>query len=201
MSERSLRTSHLPSKPNPQSGKPRPPRAPVQDDWRPQGRPDLEDANLPKIPAGVAPMLEWHTPDRRFKRRGALFIAVIVAAYGTFQYQGFEWVAYWESWAVMLGGAAAMYYTLGHEGRTCAGADWFRGTRGFVKTYDLVEVKIRRSIGWDVMLKDSHGGKTVTPLDVLQQNRDLWDLVYNGIRHSVANGAKVNDRARDWLEL
>lgn len=35
----------------------------------------------------------------------------------------------------------------------------------------------------------------------LQANQDLWDLVYNGIRHSVARGAETSGYARGALKL
>jgi len=37
---------------------------------------------------------------------------------------------------------------------------------------------------------------------VIQQNPELWNLVYNGIRHSVhRGGAETNRRALDRLQL
>lgn len=35
----------------------------------------------------------------------------------------------------------------------------------------------------------------------MQSNPALWDLVYNGIVHSVQRGAKTNPKALDKLKL
>ncbi len=41
----------------------------------------------------------------------------------------------------------------------------------------------------------------VLPFGLLEGNQRLWDLVYNGIRHSVAGGAEVDARTRRQLGL
>ena len=38
-------------------------------------------------------------------------------------------------------------------------------------------------------------------MDFTHSNRDLWELVYNGMRHSVATGATMNAIARRKLQL
>jgi hypothetical protein len=153
----------------------------------------------------VSPLLEWHAPAQSLKIGSAIatvvILGVFLVVYATIRTGGLEWATVWWLWAIVIGFGLLMFYVIGRDGRACAGADWFAGSRGLVRTYELVQVKIRRSISWDVLLEDRHGGKAVTPLQTLQANRDLWDLVYNGIRHSVANGAKTNQRARDWFRL
>jgi hypothetical protein len=44
--------------------------------------------------------------------------------------------------------------------------------------------------------------ENLTPaMDFTHSNRDLWELVYNGMRHSVATGATMNAIARRKLQL
>ncbi|MEU6131115.1 hypothetical protein ABZ805_18245 [Saccharopolyspora sp. NPDC047091] len=52
------------------------------------------------------------------------------------------------------------------------------------------------------MLTDGYGGSARAPLHQIQRNRALWDLVYNGIAHSVHRGpATATGRALDLLKL
>jgi len=83
-----------------------------------------------------------------------------------------------------------------------AGADWYKYGRRYVKTYELTSVKVKGTPGsWALDLRDAEGRKVWTQLWRIQQNPRLWDLVYNGIRHSVCNGAETNRRALDRLQL
>src|SRR5207249_2037980 len=83
-----------------------------------------------------------------------------------------------------------------------AGADWVRNRKEWVKTYELTEIEMHlHRAGIELFLKDGSGRSFSSRLADLQANRDLWDLVYNGIRHSLANGAKANSYARNALKL
>lgn len=35
----------------------------------------------------------------------------------------------------------------------------------------------------------------------LQHDRPIWDLFYNGVMHSLANGASIDDLAQEVLEI
>nr|WP_242687650.1 hypothetical protein [Actinopolyspora sp. BKK2] len=88
--------------------------------------------------------------------------------------------------------------------RISAGADWLRyGKNGFVSTYELTAVKITTGgASRHLVLEDKHGNSMDVQLTNLQMNRELWDLVYNGILHSVrGNGAETNKLARTFLDL
>lgn len=45
------------------------------------------------------------------------------------------------------------------------------------------------------------GWMSPLPLDLLESNPRLWDLVYNGLRHSAAAGAEVDPHTRELLRL
>ncbi|MGH3621326.1 MAG: hypothetical protein ACRDQ5_05975, partial [Sciscionella sp.] len=84
-----------------------------------------------------------------------------------------------------------------------AGADWVAYGKSFVKIYELtsVEVKIGGAAHY-LDIKDRHGSGIYAQVNDLQQNHELWDLVYNGLLHSVHAGkAETNKRAREYLRL
>lgn len=85
-----------------------------------------------------------------------------------------------------------------------AGADWLGvGKDIFIKTYELTTVKVFVDGAAHVIdMTDKYGGSVRVKTFALQQNHELWDLVYNGILHSVhVGGAETNKRARDYLLL
>jgi hypothetical protein len=73
-----------------------------------------------------------------------------------------------------------------------------------VRTYELVEVKLlkRGRTGNYLRLVDSGGRVLETGYGFVRQNRLVWDLVYNGILHSVISGqATTNMRLHVELGL
>ncbi|GAA2339774.1 hypothetical protein GCM10009854_15230 [Saccharopolyspora halophila] len=88
--------------------------------------------------------------------------------------------------------------------RLSAGADWpCLGKKSFIKTYELTEVNATTGGAVRYLeLEDARGNKLSVQLGDLQLNRELWDLVYNGILHSVyVRRAETNQMARDFLRL
>lgn len=67
-----------------------------------------------------------------------------------------------------------------------------------VDVYDLAEVSLIeiRGLGAHLRLADRRNGMLTAPCGLLEGNQVLWDLVYNGIRHSVVNGATIDDASR-----
>ena len=104
-------------------------------------------------------------------------------------WQGFEWVSYWYNWPLPPLVALLIYLTL-RKGWVAAGSRWLQHKNAWVDTYDLVDIKIGANGANQVLkLADSTGRRIQSlPLRDLQENADLWDLVYNGILHSVVNG-------------
>nr|WP_207631457.1 MULTISPECIES: hypothetical protein [unclassified Actinopolyspora] len=92
----------------------------------------------------------------------------------------------------------------GRNTRMSAGADWFRyGKKGFIRTYELTSVKVTtEGASRALRLNDAEQRTLSVQLNDIQRNRELWDLVYNGILHSVrGNGAETNKLARTFLDL
>ncbi|MCA1186898.1 MULTISPECIES: hypothetical protein [unclassified Saccharopolyspora] len=197
---------HSPArKPDPITGLPRPPRAPVLVTWRSEGRTRRAFARFPPAPPGEGPILEWcHGLDT-----GLLKAGLFVSGLGVLRYcwldWGFEWARTWWLWAIAAA-AAVPFYLRGRSEGYSAGADWFASsTRSYVKLYKLKTIAIERpgdaAEPW-LVLTDGYGGSARAPLHRIQRKRALWDLVYNGIAHSVHRGpATATGRALDLLEL
>jgi hypothetical protein len=48
-------------------------------------------------------------------------------------------------------------------------------------------------------LTDVDGHKIDAPIHIIQSDRLIWDLLYNGIRHSIAKGAELKGTARNYF--
>ncbi|HEY0805237.1 MAG TPA: hypothetical protein VGD84_09240 [Pseudonocardiaceae bacterium] len=197
----------LPPMPDPETGLPRPPHAPGRASARP-ARLDPDRAGDPALapapPPGQGPVLAWYRASRRCAVMtgfwGFVLTAFLLTLRDAFQ---FHWVHYWWAWLSLL----AIGFLVGLsqlKGTHCAaGAEWVQGRKSWVRTYELVKVKSGRSAsGVDVAMRDSAGRELSLSLATLQQDRLLWDLVYNGILHSVIAGdAETNGRIHLHLNL
>ena len=84
-----------------------------------------------------------------------------------------------------------------------AGTDWLQ-TRGgrWVDTYRLTRITVAAgNAQLHVHLDDADGRRLVLSDKVLLANPALWALVYNGIRHSHADGADLAGVGRHNLKL
>jgi len=148
-------------------------------------------------------VLEWFQTTTRDSLIAGILVAVLVAAIFTLKDWGFGWISVWWLWIFVVA-CPLIFYLYGRGERLAAGADWYKYGRRYVKTYELTSVKVQGTsagAAWDLDLEDSSGRKLTTQLGVIQQNPRLWDLVYNGILHSVRNGAETNRRAVERLQL
>lgn len=196
-------TQDLPPMPDPQTGQPRPPHAPVDGQNRePTAKQPFRARKVLAGSEGGGPTLEWHYGDRKMQRWMAVGLAVVLIAFYTIRSEGLAWVTVWYLWAyvaVIMG--LGWLLPLGHK--IAAGADWLNTRGGIVKTYELTEITVRGTAagGYNIELRDQNGGEADTSLSFLCENRDLWDLVYNGIRHSIAAGAATTALTRRKLRL
>ncbi|MDG3014622.1 hypothetical protein [Speluncibacter jeojiensis] len=116
---------------------------------------------------------------------------------------GFEWLHLWFFWLVPVLPSIGMYFSM-KKGWVAAGARWVQNREKYVEIYDLRYVEIKVS-GNNQMLRMTDGsGRKIRSLSLLdaQTNPALWDLLYNGIRHSVASGkASPSRKTRNILDL
>lgn len=64
-----------------------------------------------------------------------------------------------------------------------------------------IELRPTRTRGLVLRIAEPEGRPLDLPLGAVEANPQLWALVYNGIRHSVADGARVDERTRELLRL
>lgn len=150
-------------------------------------------------------MLEWYQQTNDTGIKAGLFASFLVVGFLCLKDWGMSWMSSWVLWMFVLV-PIPVFYLYGRAGGLSAGADWFASSRKtYVKLYELSSVTVTESVGvqpWQLELRDKYGGYAGTTLREVQQNRALWDLVYNGIAYSVLHGlATANDKALDKLQL
>ncbi|MBE9376553.1 hypothetical protein IQ251_19050 [Saccharopolyspora sp. HNM0983] len=163
---------------------------------------DPDQAQCPSPAEGERPRLEWYQRSPKDSVVTGLWVAAALAVVMTVALWGFAWVGLWYMWLILLA-QPVFFYFRGRQPGFSAGADWFaRSDKSRVRTYELAEVKVSGTMGsGDLEMRDEHGGYVLLSLLEIQYNRDLWDLVYNGIVHSVASGAGANARTMSKLHL
>jgi hypothetical protein len=168
---------------------------------------ETDPAGRPKPPTGQGPVLEWFRESRRATHKvvGLGFVVLVVPF--TLMDGDLEWATggWWAVffWGVILA-TLALLYAGGRVVSLAAGAEWFscKGRDG-VRTYELVEVELKaRGPVMDLSLKDTAGREADVELRPVEMNPRLWDLVYNGVLHSVhARPVETNRQARGRLRL
>lgn len=182
-----MTTGKLPQKPDPETGQPRPPRAPRMSKKNVPTPRDQTVRKHPTEPAEHGPRLEWCQQSTFGAVFNGAFAAAFMVAVGLL-FAGPDAVTFWFAWPIYIVTGALVAFTMRQEW-LAAGAIWFQHKQSWVNTYELVEVKIgAASASQTLKLKDLAGQYTEVKLRDVQENPDLWDLVYNGILHSTVSG-------------
>lgn len=199
-SQDGLTPEQLPPKPGIKTGIPRPPRAPV-DPGSGTGGGEQNERFKPNPPPGQGPVLEWYKGSRRRAILSGIGGVVAVAVLATLK-SGVDWMSTWWMWLFALAAGPLVASSVRTES-CAAGAEWFAVGKSWVRTYELTVVKLKSPTNYRVIqLEDSGGRKVRTKLMTVQENQELWDLVYNGILHSVVNNkAETNALARRAFKL
>lgn len=215
------RTTGLPPRPDPETGEPFPPhgrgwKGYSGSDREPEHNPGRETrlSHKPEPPAGRGRLLAWHKQSKRGKV--SMFVgtvatlAVAFAILSLIQGEGLGMLTAWPVLLIMLVGAwlitGPFTYVV-----VSVGADWcqYENYRYGVKRgshvidlYDLVKIEVATG-GVAQLFLTLYGPERGIHLALheWQTDRRMWDLVYNGIIHSVAKGAKTDKMARAVLEL
>ena len=211
----------LPPRPN-SMGEPAPPRAPaVVGAWA--GFPERNRDTVSHRPgldqrwfARAEPILEVVQARRRnalwFAARypliSGLMLAVLVTAYlliDAARTDGFAWAEEIRVWAVIIAVLTAGYteirYLQHRKQLVYAGVDWVgegSGRGECVGTYELSRIALTDGT---LHLTGRDGTRLDLPMGLLEANPALWDLVYNGLRHSTAAGAETDPTTRERLRL
>ena len=203
-----LAAADLPPRPDPTTGEPRPPRAPgllrPERSAKEQQRARVADpSKAPAPPDGEGPLLAWF----KSSRREALLITVTgipLFPLGVTIIQGFsiEWMKYWLPWVVMIPFLLAIY-SVQRTVECSVGAEWLKVGKTWVRLYELTKITAKhRSSAIHIDFQDRAGREVMVQASDLQNDRDMWDLVYNGILHSViVGGAKTNGLLHSSLRV
>lgn len=207
----SMKAPDLPPKPDVETGEPRPPRAPVAEAGESRRQP-WHPRKVPQPPSEEGRVLEWcYFGDARtriglFTTIAVLtvgFVVVHVLTVSPGPYGRWAWLTSWQTWAYLIA-LFLLFAWVGSRAKMSAGAGWLMFGKNFIRTYELISVKVTTADDHHeglLVLEDTGGRELRAQLDKLRTNQDLWDLAYNGIRHSVASGAFVNQTAMETLEL
>jgi hypothetical protein len=197
----------LPPRPDPATGEPRPPQAPVYRE--PHNGGVSTQGSAPKSPPGYGPALEYYSDSNRDAVKSGIFAFVLFVVFATvynairvgFTSTAFGWMSTWWLWLICAA-AALLIWRANHGSFWAAGADWLRTKTAWVRTYELVTVK-GMVVGSAARLEltDAVGNSMSVIASDLQRHRRLWDLVYNGILYSIARGATTNRLAHGLLQL
>lgn len=208
----------LPPRPDPQTGEPFPPPGLSyfgSKDTAPERNPYRESriSHKPHPPPNSGPVLAWHRENRTGKiatfLAGVTITTLLLSLISIFQGDSFgAALQYWPVWAIIIGGSLLATGPFSYMGYS-AGADWLqvdrvrwgKHKRIWVDLYELTRVHATYGgTTFHLELYDKDVG-IARSFQELQQDRRIWDLVYNGILHSVANGATVSKQAIGILEL
>ncbi|QGK69058.1 hypothetical protein GIY23_05465 [Allosaccharopolyspora coralli] len=141
----------------------------------------------PEPPAGQGPLLECHYTSPHVALVATGISAVVIFLGTALATGGFDFVTYWYLDLFVLAGLALLYRSTRRD-YLAAGAEWLQTRRGWVNTYKLAKVKyLSVPAGFIVRLADNDGRVVACSIYDLQGNPALWDLVYNGLCHSLAN--------------
>lgn len=184
----------LPARPDLATGFPRPPHAPG---WvRSSGNraEERDPGRKPNPPPGQGIVVTWYLGNRRQALRAAAMWAPIMLIFFSI-FNGFAWTSVWLIWATFALGVYGCYRAA--LSRPCSvGADWVAQGRRWVRTYELTAVSFHSRIGGArLRMRDRDGHRMTVKIEDLFGDRVMWDLVYNGILHSViAGGARATNR-------
>ncbi|WP_138841315.1 hypothetical protein [Rhodococcus pyridinivorans] len=193
----------LPPMPDSITGEPRPPRAPRIYHGTEYTPLDRNPRNPPDAPEHLGPTLEWLQPTLRDQYGDAAMLAGLLAVFGTISAGGFSWVLEWWAWGLLALFPWIMFRASGNHW-TAAGVSWMQWRGSWVDTYKLTRIQFSAD-GYSrvLRLKDAHGNEIHSfKISEIQRNPDLWDLVYNGILHSVASGhCDIDAKTRRILKI
>ena len=200
------------ARPDSATGDPRPLRAPVEPSWVEYGPPGAPPGPRKLPPPEEGPLLEWHRHDRKMRFGAAAFGFFVPASLLVYNLivtgEGLRFLTQprisvaWYFLILLPFLSAAIFYRHFNREFVAAGAGWVAHNSGWVRTYDLIQVKVEIDAQPFLYLLDSDLRAIRPPLREIQQNRDLWDLVYNGILHSFQERHVHTDpNARRLLQL
>lgn len=203
-----LDESELPPKPAPETGEPRPPHAPFHQDFAKKSEEQLrrervtDPAKAPAPPEGHGPLLAWYRASWKEALKTAAWVVPFFPVALSLYRFSLDWIGFWQAWIflplIMLG-----VYSTQRTVVVAAGAEWLKHGKSWVRLYELTDIEVKhRGNDMHLDLTDDAGRTIMSKLIDLQKDQHLWDLIYNGILHSViAGGATTTGMVHSALEV
>lgn len=192
-----MRADELPPRPDPQTGEPRPPRAPAFSSSRPErttqqfpnGSFSSASEEPPESPDGEGPALAWESSNPREQLKiGAIGLAVLVLGVSALRGFDLSWMTSPLHCLVILA-VSALVALRARKKPVAVGAEWLRVGRHWVRIHELAEIHTTR---WKselyLLLTDRNGRRAGVNAEQLRDRPPMYDLVYNGMLHSVVAG-------------
>jgi hypothetical protein len=207
----------LPPRPDSQIGEPFPPHG-LSYVGGEQGDPVLDrdrETRLsykPEPPTGLGPVLAWHRESRRGKiglvLTGLAIFIVGTAVISLLHHDGLKAFGLWQVWIAIVvftiltaSPFSYLTYAAGSDWLMVERARWGVKKRVWVDLYELKKIDVSYGgTAFHLFLYDKDLGLSRS-FEELQRDRRIWDLVYNGILHSVAGGAQATQQAIGVLKL
>ncbi len=202
-------SSALPPAPDSKTGLPRPPAAPRAPEV-PTVRATQYERSPDKVvaPADLGPALEWDAGTSAiapWKIVAACF--VVFAVLGVLNTRGFDWLtdlrSFWWMWLVFAAICAFLVWRLKSD-LLAAGAVWVQSEKVWIRTYELASIDVGATGHRRALHLADADGRSIYGLTIIdaQSNPLMWNLIYNGILHSVASGrCEISERAQAVLEI
>lgn len=136
----------------------------------------------------------WRNPDWfQQVRVGAIGFAVMTL--GVCGLQGLDptWMTFVLPWLVILVGSVLVGLRA-RKAPIAVGAEWLRVGRHWIRLYELTKIDTtRRKSELFLLLTDRDGRHFGANADELREHPPMYDLVYNGMLHSVVAGGAETD--------
>lgn len=179
----------IPPRPDPSTGAPRPPAAPTSFPTGEATPTNRQPRSHPPIPTDRGALLEWYQGTTHTAIVFGVVMALLMGVLPTANSGSFHWMTAWWWWWLLMLGAGFIVYKAFSNIWVAAGASWAQTGKSWVDTYQLTSIKVGAAGANQMLrLKDSAGREASFKLRDVQRNQALWDLVYNGILHSVSDG-------------
>lgn len=191
----------LPPQPDPNSGEPRPPRAPVP---RHEATRTSRARRTPEPPdgRGPTPVMAHYREQARYALLDALkatatFAIFLVVLNVVGSATEIVWIAYPVTGIYFLG-----FLLFRQRELVSCGVEWVQHNHHWIHgTYELDRI----DHAYDArgkqpqLVLDKHVHRVKLSVDILGSNQELWDYIHLALRHSAVNGAEITATAREQL--
>ena len=189
----------LPPRPDPDTGEPRPPQAPVP---RHEATSTNRTRRKPEPPdgRGPTPVMAHYREQARYPVLGALkattsFAILLLILNGFVSSTGIVRLV-----CPLTGIYFVGFLLFRQRELVSCGMEWVQHNHHWIRgTYELdrVDYAYGRHGGRSQLVLDKHVHRVSLPVDILGSNQELWNYIHLALRHSAVNGAEITTAARE----